>query len=102
MLSGKKIYLRALEPSDADMILRWENNPDNWSVSNTLVPFSRKLIEDYVSSAQDIYSVKQVRFIICLVECDREVGAIYLTLPKLEITLKPVKPSKSRYRKKLK
>ena len=68
MLSGKKIYLRALEPSDADTILRWENNPDNWSVSNTLVPFSRKLIEDYVRSAQDIYSVKQVRFIICLIE----------------------------------
>ena len=78
MLSGKKIYLRALEPSDADMILRWENNPDNWSVSNTLVPFSRKLIEDYVSSAQDIYSVKQVRFIICLSEGNREIGAIDL------------------------
>ena len=70
--------MRTLEPSDADIILKWENNPDNWSVSNTLVPFSRKLIEDYVSSAQDIYSVKQVRFIICLVKTVREIGAIDL------------------------
>jgi len=70
--------LRTLEPSDADIILKWENNSDNWRVSNTLVPFSRKLIEDYVNSAQDIYSIKQLRFIICLVENDKEIGAIDL------------------------
>ena len=78
MLKGEQIYLRTLEPSDADIILKWENNSDNWRVSNTLVPFSRKLIEDYVNSAQDIYSIKQLRFIICLVENDKEIGAIDL------------------------
>ena len=78
MLKGEQIYLRTLEPSDADIILKWENNSDNWKVSNTLVPFSRKLIEDYVNSAQDIYSIKQLRFIICLVENDKEIGAIDL------------------------
>ena len=78
MLKGGQIYLRTLEPSDADIIWKWENNSDNWRVSNTLVPFSRKLIEDYVNSAQDIYSIKQLRFIICLVENDKEIGAIDL------------------------
>ena len=78
MLKGEQIYLRTLEPSDADIILKWENNSANWRVSNTLVPFSRKLIEDYVNSAQDIYSIKQLRFIICLVENDKEMGAIDL------------------------
>ena len=78
MLKGEQIYLRTLEPADADIILKWENNPDNWRVSNTLVPFSRKLIEDYVRSAQDIYSIKQLRFIICLLENDKEIGAIDL------------------------
>ena len=78
MLKGGQIYLRTLEPSDADIIWKWENNADNWRVSNTLVPFSRKLIEDYVNSAQDIYSIKQLRFIICLVENDKEIGAIDL------------------------
>ena len=78
MLKGEQIYLRTLEPADADIILKWENNSDNWRVSNTLVPFSRKLIEDYVNSAQDIYSIKQLRFIICLVENDKEMGAIDL------------------------
>ena len=78
MLKGEQIYLRTLEPADADIIWKWENNSDNWRVSNTLVPFSRKLIEDYVNSAQDIYSIKQLRFIICLVENDKEMGAIDL------------------------
>ena len=78
MLKGEQIYLRTLEPADADIILKWENNSDNWRVSNTLVPFSRKLIEDYVNSAQDIYSIKQLRFIICLLENDKEIGAIDL------------------------
>jgi len=78
MLKGEQIYLRTLEPADADIIWKWENNSDNWRLSNTLVPFSRKLIEDYVNSAQDIYSIKQLRFIICLVENDKEIGAIDL------------------------
>ena len=78
MLKGEQIYLRTLEPADADIILKWENNSDNWRVSNTLVPFSRKLIEDYVNSAQDIYSIKQLRFIICLLENDKKIGAIDL------------------------
>ena len=78
MLKGKQIYLRTIEPSDADIILKWENNPENWKVSNTLVPFSKKLIEDYVNSAQDIYAIKQLRFIICLLNTDKAIGTIDL------------------------
>jgi len=78
MLVGNQIYLRTIEPSDADFILKWENNPENWRVSNTLVPFSKKLIEDYVNSAQDIYAIKQLRFIICLNENGKEIGTIDL------------------------
>jgi len=78
MLKGEQIYLRTLEPADADIIWKRESDSDNWRVSNTLIPFSRKLIQDYVNSAQDIYSIKQLRFIICLVENDKEMGAIDL------------------------
>ncbi|MEO9531870.1 MAG: GNAT family N-acetyltransferase [Crocinitomicaceae bacterium] len=64
MLEGNNIRLRALEPWDIDKILEWENNHKNWRVSNTLVPFSKELITQYVNSSQDIYAVKQVRLII--------------------------------------
>jgi diamine N-acetyltransferase len=64
MLKGSKIRLRPIEPWDIDKILEWENNHKNWRVSNTLVPFSKELITQYVNSAQDIYSTKQIRLII--------------------------------------
>ena len=78
MLKGDKIYLRTIEPSDAQLMLKWENNPDNWAVSNTMVPFSEHLILQYVNSAQDIFATKQLRFIICLQENDTPIGTIDL------------------------
>ena len=78
MLKGQNIYLRTIEPSDAALMLNWENNPENWAVSNTLVPFSEHLILQYVNSAQDIFETKQLRFIICLQENDTPIGTIDL------------------------
>jgi len=78
MLQGEQVYLRSIEPTDVDVILRWENNQDNWRVSSTLVPFSRKIIEDYVNSAQDLFGVKQARFVICLQENAQPIGTIDL------------------------
>jgi len=78
MLKGTKVFLRTLEPTDSELLLDWENDPSNWKVSNTMVPFSKELIYQYVHSAQDIYAVKQVRFIVCCCEDEREVGAVDL------------------------
>ncbi len=78
MLKGEKIYLRTIEPSDAQLMIKWENNSDNWDVSNTLVPFSEHLILQYVNSAQDIFETKQLRFVICIVDTDKPIGTIDL------------------------
>ena len=78
MLKGDKIYLRALEPSDADQILAWENNPEKWRLSNTIAPYSKHLIDAYVNSAQDVYQIRQVRLMICDNESDLACGAVDL------------------------
>ncbi len=78
MLNSTNIYLRTIEPRDASLMLKWENNPENWAVSDTLVPFSEHLILQYVNSAQDIFETKQLRFIICLQENDKPIGTIDL------------------------
>ncbi|MEI7896470.1 MAG: GNAT family N-acetyltransferase [bacterium] len=66
-LQGKNICLRALEPADVDLLYAWENNTAIWNVSNTLVPFSRFQIEEYVLNGQrDIFTVKQLRLMIDL------------------------------------
>ncbi len=78
MLEGKNIRIRTIEPNDIDILLAWENNTQNWRVSNTFVPFSRKLMEEYIFSAQDIFSTKQVRFIIEDLNTKEALGCIDL------------------------
>ena len=67
-LQSQHISLRAIEPSDIDFLYQWENDTENWKVSNTQIPFSRFVLEQYIATAhQDIYSVKQLRLIIDLI-----------------------------------
>lgn len=64
MLKGKQISLRALEPDDIDVLYSWENNPENWLISETTKPFSRKVLLDFAENAHDIFADKQLRLII--------------------------------------
>lgn len=75
-LQGQHILLRAIEPGDIEVLYQWENDTENWKVSSTQTPFSRFVLEQYIASAhQDIYSVKQLRLIICNLE-NKPVGCI--------------------------
>ncbi len=64
-LTGKNIKLRAIEPSDLEVLYEWENDPENWLVSNTRAPFSRHTLRRYIeTSHQDIYEARQLRLMI--------------------------------------
>lgn len=81
-LSGPGIRLRAPEPSDIDFLLHLENDTAVWKVSNTLIPYSRYQIEEYVMNAQqDIFASRQLRLMIDLKEADSgtcTIGAVDL------------------------
>lgn len=67
LLTGLNLILRAVEPSDVDLLLEWENDISVWKVSNTITPFSRFEIEEYVLNAKrDIFSARQLRLMISL------------------------------------
>jgi diamine N-acetyltransferase len=76
VLKGEKVILRVIEPSDLDIILNWENDSRFWYVSDTLVPYSKHIIEQFVNTSQDIYTNKQLRFIICLQENNNPIGLV--------------------------
>ena len=79
MLSDNLIHLRALEPSDIDLLYNWENDPSVWQVSDTRTPFSRHVLEQYVLNSQsDIYSARQLRLIIQLEKSKKPLGCIDL------------------------
>lgn len=65
MLTGENIFLRAVEPADAEILYKWENDFELWKVSNTLTPFSIAVIKKYIEvSHLDIYETKQLRLMI--------------------------------------
>lgn len=64
-LKGKYCYLRALEPEDLDFLYSIENDVDVWTVSETITPYSRYILKQYLeNSHRDIFDVKQLRLVI--------------------------------------
>lgn len=65
MLTSDQLTLRALEPTDLDLLYTWENDSTMWHLSNTLVPFSHFLLEQYIMNSNlDIFTTKQLRLMI--------------------------------------
>ncbi len=59
------ITLRAVEPEDLALLYLWENNRDVWHVSNTLVPFSKHQLQQYIDSdPSNIHAHQQLRMMI--------------------------------------
>ena len=62
---GPNLLLRAPEPADIDIIFRWENDTSIWHLGNTLTPYSRFAIEQFVlNTDNDIFASKQLRLMI--------------------------------------
>ncbi len=79
MLDDGIIRLRALEPTDLDVLYRWENDSSLWCVGSTIAPFSRKQLWDYIETYNgDIFSARQLRFIIENVATGIAVGTVDL------------------------
>lgn len=78
-LAGERVRLRALEPSDIDFIYTLENDVALWEVGNTITPFSRHLLKEYIANSHmDIYEIKQLRLVICAKEQWHPVGLVDL------------------------
>jgi diamine N-acetyltransferase len=79
ILKNKSILLRALEKEDLDFLYKWENNTEVWKLSNTLIPFSKYTLDEYIeSSRKDIYEARQLRLIIEQLETNLALGTIDL------------------------
>ncbi|MBO5902827.1 MAG: GNAT family N-acetyltransferase [Tidjanibacter sp.] len=71
------IRLRALEPEDVDILYKWENDTNIWKVSNTVAPFSRYILRQFIENQKyDIYETRQMRLIIESKQSGKPVGSI--------------------------
>lgn len=77
LLNDDIIFLRALEPEDLDILHLWENDTDLWTIGNSIAPFSRKQLWDYIENYNsDIYSSRQLRLMITMTSSGEAIGTI--------------------------
>ena len=83
MLQKDNIHLRAPEPNDVDFLYDLENDQQLWHLSNTLAPFSRFDLEQFVfQTEKDVFVAGQARFMIDKLDGKEKktIGAIDLFL----------------------
>lgn len=79
-LQGEKVYLRALEPEDLEILYGMENDPATWDISNFSVPYSRYLLKQYIADTQsDMFADRQLRLIIVERKTNEVVGTLDIT-----------------------
>lgn len=79
LLSNSTITLRAIEPTDLDLLYLWENDTDLWMVTDTQAPYSRQMLWQYLQNyTGDIYESHQVRFVVTLTATGEAVGLLDL------------------------
>lgn len=74
----KNIFLREVQPSDLEVLLEWENNPEHWKVSGTVKPFTTEEMWSFVTDESSFIQTGQKRWMICLEELLTPIGAIDL------------------------
>jgi diamine N-acetyltransferase len=78
MISVEGISLRPVQASDASLLLQWENDQANWSVSSTDSKYTLGEIIALIDSLADIETSKQARFIIVNRKNSLAIGAVDL------------------------
>ena len=59
------VALRALEPEDVELLYEWENDMALWVYSETIKPFSKQQLKQYIQGINlDIYQSKELKLII--------------------------------------
>jgi len=78
VLTGQHIFLRDLQSDDTEVMLRWENDTENWNVSGTTKPFTKSEIKIFVSVKPNLELNEQLRFVICLNDSEKPIGTLDL------------------------
>ncbi|MGN1246328.1 MAG: GNAT family N-acetyltransferase [Muribaculaceae bacterium] len=77
ILSDNILMLRAIEVTDVDTLMAWENDSSQWDSCNTSAPFSRKQLWDYaVNYNNDIYATGAIRLMVEECNTGNLVGSI--------------------------
>jgi len=71
-----KITIRDVVAEDLKLIYQWENNSENWEVSETTKPFTFDEIKALIDSSSDFSKTQQKRWMIILTETNEPIGTV--------------------------
>ena len=75
---NKRVYLRALEPEDYKVSIKWRKDDEIWDMLGGTKYFVSEAYEkDWVEKT--IFNSKDIKLAVCLVENDRYIGNVYMT-----------------------
>ena len=80
MLKNATHRLRAIEPSDVEALLVWENDASTWWLGASLTPYSKALMIKYAEGGHDIYRDKQLRLML-----DAIIDGEYVTVGAVDL-----------------
>lgn len=80
LLKNSQLALRAVEPEDLDILYKWENTTALWIHGNTLAPYSKLVLRQYINDAleMDIFQSKQLRLMVTFTESGETIGTVDL------------------------
>ncbi len=79
ILEREGVRLRAVEPEDLELLYKWENEEANWRQSNTLVPYSKFILKNYITNShKSLYETCQLRLMIDIISTGKTIGTIDL------------------------
>ncbi len=78
MLTSHNIRLRALEPTDLDLLYEWENDISTWKITSTKAPLSKYKLWQYLESSNEPLETGSVKLIIELSDSYTPIGTIEL------------------------
>ena len=79
LLHDGVIGLRALEPTDLDVLYQWENDTTLWTVTDTVAPYSRQVLWQYLENyTADIYKSHELRLMAVMEDTGEPVGIVDL------------------------
>jgi len=79
IISNNHIVIRALEPTDVDILYRWENLPEVHAAGESLWPVSKYVLKKIIQESYlDIYTTKQIRLAIAEVQTLNLLGTVEL------------------------
>lgn len=79
MFKAGEIALRRVDKTDLAALMEWENNPENWTVSEQKEAFTTEEIQNFIEEQQvDVVTLEQIRFIIIERDSQKRLGTLDL------------------------